>query len=109
MKTLSALHENDVSTGSGNKPTTLDATTVAAIATAIPSELPCSFGWTSQMEKLVLPQVMLCHCLHEGKPCTGQLTASLSLLTLIPHLLIIQKQTLFMLHSHLEKAVIINT
>lgn len=94
MKTLSALHENGVSTGSSDKPTTSGAGTVAAIATAIPSELPCSSVWTSHMEKFVLPQAMLGHCVYEGKSCTGQLVASVPLLTLIPCLLMIEKQRL---------------
>lgn len=89
MKSLSALHENDVSTDSSDKPRTSGASIVAAVATATPSELPRSSGWTSWMEKFALPQVMLGPCVYEGKHRVGQLAASVTLLTLIPHLLII--------------------
>lgn len=62
--------------------------TATARTTAIPPELPRSSEWTSWMEKLILPQIILGHCLHEGKPYTGQLAASVLLLTLIAHTLI---------------------
>lgn len=82
MQTFLALHENGVSRGSSDKLTTFSAKIVAAIAARVPSELLHSSRWASQMEKLVLPRVMLGLCLHKGKPCIGQLAAPVLLLTL---------------------------
>lgn len=87
MQTSLALHENGVSRGSSDKLTIFSARIVAAIAAHVPSELPHSSRRASQVYKLVLPQVMLGHCLHEAKPCIGQLAAPVLLLTLIPLLL----------------------
>lgn len=96
-----------MSTGSGDNPMSLGASTVAAIATAIPSELPHSSGWTSQMEKLVLPQVMLGHHLHEGKPCIGQLALCAAANPHPTFTYHVESETDFVLHSHLGKAVVI--